>query len=244
MTWSDDDALWEMTEPAMFTSERIANAPQEVDHLIELLRIKPPARVLDMCTGPGRHAIELAKRGFAVTGVDRTARYLERARIDAAEARVEVELIRGDARNFTREGAFDAALCLFTSFGFFDDEDNRTVLRNLAASLRPGGAAIIDVNGKEVLARRFQPRSWSEGGGVFILEDRKIRSDWSHVDARWIVFRDGVRRDFDITVRVYSGLELKSELLQCGFERVNLYGALTGAEYDVDAQRLIAIARR
>ena len=109
MTWSDDDALWEMTEPAMFTSERIANAPQEVDHLIELLRIKPPARVLDMCTGPGRHAIELAKRGFAVTGVDRTARYLERARIDAAEARVEVELMPSHIRR--RANSARPAVC-------------------------------------------------------------------------------------------------------------------------------------
>ena len=66
-----------------------------------------------------------------------------------------------DMRDFTRAETYDIALSIFTSFGYFEDpRQDVAVLRNVFASLRPGGAFLIDMNGKEVIARKFLPSQW------------------------------------------------------------------------------------
>src|SRR5512137_1003214 len=102
--WFEQERFWKILLPYMFVPQRLARTPADVDGIVARLRLKPGARVLDMCCGPGRHAIELARRGFRVTGVDRTALYLQMARRDALKARVEVEFIKRDARRFVRPG--------------------------------------------------------------------------------------------------------------------------------------------
>src|SRR3989475_11807180 len=93
--------------------------------------IPPPgATVLDLCCGPGRHALEFARRGFQVTGVDRTARYLETARTAARGAGLTIELVQEDMRSFHRPATLALALNLFSSFGYFAAaSEDLTVLR-------------------------------------------------------------------------------------------------------------------
>ena len=96
--------------------------------------------MLDLCCGPGRFSIELAKRGFRVTGVDRTRFLLGKAKSREKKAGVKVEWVESDMRDFVRPGAFDLALSMFTSFGYFDDKaDDLRVLRQVCESLKPGG---------------------------------------------------------------------------------------------------------
>ena len=76
--WHEQDLFWQ-TVP-LFDREHLEAAPAEVDALISLLGIVSPATVLDLCCGVGRHSLELARHGFQVTGVDRTAAYLQTAR--------------------------------------------------------------------------------------------------------------------------------------------------------------------
>src|SRR5206468_5375646 len=119
----------------------------------------PPRRasVLDLCCGPGRHSLEFARHGFQVTGVDRTARYLDAARAAATGEGLTVEFVQGDMPHFQRPAAFDVALNLFTSFGYFEDEaEDLCVLRHLHTSLKPGGQVLLEMAGKEPLARDFQ----------------------------------------------------------------------------------------
>ncbi len=72
--WFDDDAFWRELYPFMFPEKRLAGAIREVDQVLELT--KPKGKLaLDLCCGPGRCSVALARRGFFVTGVDRT-RYL------------------------------------------------------------------------------------------------------------------------------------------------------------------------
>src|SRR5437867_1164721 len=101
--------MWEAFEPFMFHGRRLAGTPAEVDRVTALIGIEPPAAVLDMCCGPARHSLELARRGFKVTGVDRTSAYLARVRASADQEKLRVETVEADARDFRREGAFDAA---------------------------------------------------------------------------------------------------------------------------------------
>jgi 2-polyprenyl-3-methyl-5-hydroxy-6-metoxy-1,4-benzoquinol methylase len=79
-SWYEDDAFWRTFGPSMFTAERVSQTPAEVDAIASLLDLKPRVKLLDLGCGPGRHSLEFARRGFTVTGVDRTDDYLEVAR--------------------------------------------------------------------------------------------------------------------------------------------------------------------
>lgn len=244
--WHEDDSLWETMAPFIFSDGIMASALEEIGHLQELLQISPPAVILDLCCGVGRHSVELAKRGFAVTGVDRSAGYLDRAKIRAKKQNVTIEFIQDDMRRFRRDESFDGVINLLTSFGYFvDADDNRRVLVNVYHSLKPGGWFVLEIMGKENLARIFRARDWQETeGGVLFLQERKVTQDWSWMENRWILIKDGERKEFHVHHHLYSARELTTLLHECGFAQVNAYGSLAGTPYDHEAKRLVAVARK
>jgi SAM-dependent methyltransferase len=239
--WFEDESFWRDFYPLMFPAERFAAAAAEVDQI--LLLAKPPGhKLLDLCCGPGRHAVEFARRGFSVTGVDRTEFLLAKAR----EHPEPVEWVQQDMREFSRPGFFDMACCLFTSFGYFaDDEANRGVLKNVHASLGPAGVFVIDVLGKERLARiRLDAICTDHPDGIQWVQRPRIYDDWTKVRNQWTLIKDGQARTFWLEHFIYSGRELKDMLLQSGFSSVELFGNFRGSPYDVDADRLVAVGRR
>jgi len=243
--WHEKGSFWETTAPLLFTERRWEYAPREVEAMVSLLGLTSGARVLDLCCGVGRHSLEFARRGFRVTGVDRTASYLEEARRRATQEGLEIEFVQDDVRSFCRPEAFEAVFNYFTSFGYFASEDEeRQVLDNAYASLRSGGTLLMDMMGKEILARVFRERDWREEDGMLILEERKLAPDWSSLDNRWIMLKDGDQREVTVTTRQYSAAELGKLLKDAGFDRVDVYGDLSGVPYDMAARRLIAVAHK
>ena len=244
--WHDRDEFWERTAASMFSERVIAAAPQDVENIIALLGLQPGASVLDLCCGVGRHAIELARLGFRVTAVDRTQDYLDRASARAEKEGLSIEFVCADMRAFCREAAFDAVVNLYTAFGYFEDiEEDRQVVRNVWRSLVPGGAFVLELMGKEVLARIYQARDWAElEDGSLMLQERTIARDWSWMENRWILIRDGERTEFPLSHRLYSAMELKGLLVECGFAETHAYGDLHGAPYDHTARRLVVVARK
>ncbi len=243
--WYENDAFWSTMAPLMFSPRRLEGTPAEVDQIIALLNIQPGARVLDLACGPGRHSLEFARRGYRVTGVDRTTLYLKQAREQAAREGLDVEFVQCDMREFVRAGAFDAAINMFSAFGYFDDPaDDRRVAQNVCEALGPGGAFLIQTMGKEVLARIFQERRWSEEDGVIWLEEGKILDNWARSETRWILFKDAERHEFRFTLRLYAATEMMALLQDCGFASTRIFGDLVGAPYDQDAKRLHAVARK
>lgn len=243
--WYEEDFFWETVAPVLFSERRWSDAPAEVEDVVSLLGISPGAKVLDLCCGVGRHSLELARRGFRVTGVDRTAAYLERAREQGKGEGLDIEFVQEDMRTFARPEAFDAVLNLFTSFGYFEDsEHDRRVVMNVYRSLKSGGVFLMDLMGKEVLARIFRERDWREEDGIILLEDCKVSNDWSWVENRWIVLKGGERQEVKISLRLYSAVELRALLSECGFDRVDVYGDVAGAPYDHAAKRLVVVAHK
>jgi SAM-dependent methyltransferase len=244
--WFEDPSLWADLYPFTFSEERLRAGEGEVDQLLALIGMEPGDKaVLDLCCGPGRHAVPLARRGARVTGVDRTRHHLNLARERAELAGVGVELVEADMREFRRPGAYDLALSLFTSFGYFDaPDDDLRVLRNVRESLRPPGALVIDVMGKEWLARNFQPtRSRTLPDGTVLIDRSRVVDDWTRIENDGILIREGKTRAFQARLNVYSGLELRDRLRQAGFDAVSLFGGLDGSPYGLDAARLVAVAR-
>jgi len=245
--WFEDGELWRELYPVLFTEDRLRLGEEEVSKVLRLTGLAEVTNVavLDLCCGPGRHAVPLARRGLRVTAVDRTRLLLDDARERARLAGVAVELVEADMREFKRLVAFDLALSLFTSFGYFAARgEDLQVLRNVRASLRPHGVFVMDMVGKEWLACHFlRTRSRTLPDGAILVERCEVVDDWTGLDGEWILIREGRARTFRYRLSVYSGQELRDRLHQAGFARVDLYGNPDGGPYDREASRLIAVAR-
>ncbi len=241
--WYQQDEFWRTVEPILFSRQRMENAPVEVGLIEARLDIEPPAQVLDLCCGVGRHALEFARRGYKVTGVDRTAFYIDQAAEIAKKEILDAEFVHDDMLTFRRPDAFDVAINLFTSFGYYEDPtDDVRVAGNVFHSLKSGGMLIMDLMSKEVLASKFVARDWREVDDMIIMEERKITGNWSAVENRWIVLKGNERKELCLTLRLYSAVELSLLLTGCGFQDVGVYGDLEGNPYDDKAKRLVVVA--
>jgi SAM-dependent methyltransferase len=201
--------------------------------------------VLDLCCGFGRITAELARRGFAATGVDITAAYLETAREEAAGEGLDIEYLEADARSFKRPGFFDLAVNLYISFGYFEDpREDLLLAQNAWESLKPGGTLIIETLGKEIAVRDFIEAEWFERAGCTVLTEYAPVDSWSGLRNRWILLREGRRIERTFTQRLYAASELRRLLGEAGFSRTELYGGWDESPYDRKAETLIAVGRK
>jgi len=240
------DAFWLRAAPFLFHAERFAQAEAEVEALLNLARPRG-RRALDLGCGPGRHTLALARRGFAVTGIDRTQAFLDRARDRATAEDLDVTLRLGDLHtaDLREGGPYDLAVSLFTSFGYFEDPaDDLALLRRVHHSLAPGGALVVELMGSEVLSRIFTPRDWQERDGRFLLIEREVRGDFDWIENRWIIVDEDGTHEHRFGHRLYAGATLRETLLEAGFARVAICGDLAGVRYDEHATRLVACAWR
>jgi ubiquinone/menaquinone biosynthesis C-methylase UbiE len=139
------------------------NTVQEADFLVDELRLKPGATILDVGCGTGRHAIELARRGFMVTGVDLSSGMLAEAKKSAKKAKVAVTWVHADAACMPIDQQFDAVICLcegaFGLLGRGDDalEQPLAILRRVGRALKPGARCLFEVlNGYATVRRHSQ----------------------------------------------------------------------------------------
>ncbi len=246
-TWHEDDEFWEPLTDIMFSEKRWEEIPKDIIDIIQLLDIELGSHILDLCCGVGRHSLELARRGYRVTGVDRTNKYLDIARQKAADDNLNLEFLEGDMRTFSRLDTFDAAINLFTSFGFFEDpEEDKQVVMNVYNSLKPGGVFLMDMGGKEVIARIFQERDWrEEPDGTLMLQHRTVTKNWSWLENLWIrITPEGKRHEHMVSHRIYSAAEIKKLFEECGFQDVQIFGNFEGTPYDQEARRLVVRGRK
>jgi SAM-dependent methyltransferase len=245
-SWWQDEEFWNSFAPYFFTEERVEGTAAEVEKLVALLGIAPSAKMLDLCCGIGRHSIEFARLGYRVTAVDLTASFLTQARERAKREKVQVDFVQSDMRDFVRPGAFDAAVNLVTSFGYFEEQaDDLKAARNLYESLKPGARLVVEMMGKEILARKFVPRRWEVApDGTLLLMEHRLRSGWEWMEERFILIKDATRRELNFSYRVYSAAELGAVLRGGGFNTVEFFGSLAGAPYDHEAERLVALATK
>jgi SAM-dependent methyltransferase len=244
MQWFEDEEFWRVFYPWMFAAERrFQAAPFEVEQLLVLSGVSGGA-ALDLCCGPARHSVLLAEKGFRVTGVDRTAFLLEKAKERAREADASVEFVQSDSRDFVRPGAFDLAINLFTSFGYFETrEEDLRVLRNVRASLKPGGVFVMDVVGKECIAASPGKTRWEQSAeGEILVDHAEVLPGWAKLRLHWLLVKGEQARHFSFDLNLYSGVELSDALERAGFSDIGLFGSLAGTPYDAKAMRLVARA--
>lgn len=243
--WFENEAFWKELYPLLFPEKAFDAAEGEVEKIIALLGFEGRT-ILDLACGPGRHSIAFARKGYRVTGVDRTAFYLEKARSLSSASGVEVEWVEEDMREFVRPDAYDLAISYYTSFGYFEDkDDDLRVLRNIHGNLRKGGVCLLELVGKEWVSRELQPATVHDlEDGRIVFERHVVVDGWSRIRNDWFLI-DGDRvKSFRFTHTVYSGQEIRDRLDRSGFTGIRLFGDLEGNEYGPKARRLVAVARR
>jgi SAM-dependent methyltransferase len=201
---------------------------EEAAFIESALALPPGAEILDLGCGQGRHSVALALRGHAVTGLDLSEHLLGRARELARDRGVKVSWVRRDMRQTEGLGPFDACLSLFTSFGFFDDEEDARVLRNVHSVLKPDGCLLLDIDNPFVVLRRLPMDIWTESDE----QVSRSRMVYDFLQSR----RDTTRTSFPLTggrheipsssVRLYFPHEIDTLLRRCGFRMAGLYGSM------------------
>ncbi len=241
--WFDNDDFWRTFGDCMFSESQFHEASEQLDALLALAAVDAE-KILDLGCGPGRHALPLADRGFDVTGVDLSAHLLKIAADKAKAQDKRPELVRADMREFTTDGAFDLVISMWSSFGYFEDpEDDIQVLANCYQNLREGGAFLLDIVGKEYVTRNLQPVHLTEFDDERILIERPLlEDDMTRYSNEWLLIEGDKVHRADWHHNLYSGQEIRDRLVAVGFKAVALYGSIDGDPYDIDAERLIAVA--
>jgi SAM-dependent methyltransferase len=217
-----DDALRERT-------------PVEIDGLENLLRLRPPLRILDLPCGQGRHAIELAHRGYDVTGMDISPFMIDVARDRAKAVGLQVRWLTGDMRMPIPGESFDLIVNLFTSFGYFaDDADDYQVLAAAAGMLKPNGRFVLEViNGERVMAN-FEERGWFTVGQSAVMESRVLDRSAQRMVVERTVSTPSETETNVHTLRLYTGPQIEAGMHQAGLRRCDLFGGWDGAPLQRD----------
>ena len=238
----DDDYL-RIYRP-QFQPERTA---AETSFIAASLKAPEGASVLDLACGFGRHAIGMARLGYRVTGVDFNPRYLEIATADAAAAGVGVTWRAGDMRLLGYDAAFDAVYSYFTSFGYFDDDGNERVLAEVARSLRPGGAFLLEMVNRDHLLTHPQQRTWSQrADGALLMEETSLDGVSSRVTSRQLLIdpQGGTQVTKEFTLRTYTCAELSALMRRHGMDVRDVSGGAGGEPFGTESRRLAIVAER
>lgn len=227
--------------------EPAAEAARTVDWIVARAALKPGAHVLDAPCGFGRHSVEFARRGFVVTGVDFNETELDRAREAARAAGVELRLLCQDMRDMDFQGEFDLAVNLFSSIGYFSDDEDRMLIDRFWRALRPGGVFVIDTRNRDQCVRSLPAEERRRFENWTLRIENFFDPATSRWTARWWRLEDdGVGGSGTLIgeseIRLYAAHELRAMLRPDRWSRVDLYGGLDGTPFSLDAPRLVVVA--
>lgn len=232
-------------EPGSFLGPELT--AQQVDFIERVLELRPGARLLDLCCGHGRHSIALARRGYEVTGLDLSAYHIELAQKAAAEAGVSATFICDDMRNLPVEPPFDAVINIFTSFGYFEsDDENAKVITRVGQALKPGGRFLLDVNHVIGTLRSFRPSDVAHhDDGSMIIQERAYDAEAGRItESSTYIAPDGERTVHSFMVRNYTMPEFRRLIEAAGMRVLRTYGGFDGSPLTMDSRRLIVLAER
>jgi len=220
---------------------------EEAQHAVALAQnvahIPIESHVLDLCCGYGRHALALAETGYHVTGIDQSAFLIHRANENFGHANVSYAV--GDMRGPYPGAPYDAIVNFFTSYGYFDtDEENRSVIATMAGAVKCGGIVLLDfLNAKRLLAT-LEPETVTMIDGACIVQERWI--DEPFVRKR-ITITNPCSQDLEFHEQVwlYSREDLEQHFVQAGLTVEHVVGNYAGDAFDADtSERCIVIGRK
>lgn len=215
----------------------------EADFLERAFRLEPNARLLDVPCGNGRHSIELAKRGYRMTGIDLSEEFIAEAR----GATTGVEWILGDMRERDFGERFDGVFCFGNSFGYLDGEEARRFLAAIARGLKPGGGFALETGmaAESILLMPAVERGrWYRIGDILMLSQYRYQADESRLDVEYTFVRGSEVVTRPSSSYVFTVAELCRMHAEAGLRPVELLSSISGEPYRLGSQRLILVSAR
>ena len=234
------EGLWLEVQPHSFSAEQ---SKEDALAIQELLHLMPGARVLDVPCGDGRITTELAARGFQMTGLDRSTALLEKARESSAKRGLKIDWRQGDMWKLELSGRFDAAICLWHSFGYGTEEQDLDFFRSVSDRLQAGGALLLDGHVAETLLPSWEDRGWRDANGVLVAEERAYDPAQSRVLTEWTLAGKGITERLGSSIRIYTYQELVNCLRTVGFADFAAFGAFDGEPFELGSPRMVLRAQ-
>lgn len=206
----------------------------ECDFLEKEAGFDKSLRILDVGCGTGRHAIELAKRGYDITGIDLSESMLAQAREKAEAEKLQINFLKRDARDMGFGPEFGLAIMMCEgAFPLMEtDEMNFEILKSAAAALKPGGKFIFTtLNGLFPVfnsIEKFCASNTSEGGAVYSSNTFDLMTFRDH-NITELEDDDGNMKTYDCNERYYIPSEITWLLKSLGFTEIGIFGAKLGA---------------
>jgi 2-polyprenyl-3-methyl-5-hydroxy-6-metoxy-1,4-benzoquinol methylase len=223
---------------------------REANALKHLLGLSQGGKILDVCCGDGRVSLALARLGYQVSGLDCSPSLLAVAAKKASRAGLAVEWLQRDMREINIEGQFDAVVNMFTSFGYFlNEDDNLRSLQSFHHALKPDGKLVLDIENLFFVSRAAQ----IAGGEPMYRPVSRYRgwveeiTDFDPVEQRvtmslklWYPEK-GIVKSGKASYRAYSLLEMRSLLKEAGFTVVSVFGDFGLNPYVQESERMILL---
>lgn len=201
------------------------------------------SHILDVCCGYGRHALALAEAGYRVTGLDGSAFLINRARQEYDHPAV--EYVVGDMRGPYPGAPYHAIVNFFTSYGYFDtDEENAAVARHMAVCVHPGGWVIIDIFNAHVVRRTLVPETVSMVQGATVIQERWIDEPFVRKN---ITITNPCSHDLEFEERVWLTTlgDVERHMTLAGLRVERVVGDYDGSPFvEASSPRCIVIGRR
>lgn len=243
MAWYDDyfdENYFLLEEPTNL--ETLAH----ISFLKSFLDMPAPASILDLACGSGRISIVLSRLNYAVTGLDYKQHLVEHARRCAGD-QSGAEFVQGDMRALPFEEKFDLVISFGHSFGYFDEDENSRVLREILKALKKGGRFLLDLANRESLLREFESHSnrWVFKDEAHIFFRREFDPLTGRLDSHIHLAREGVPpRSYTTSIRYYAYPEIKKMLIDEGFKILEIYGGYDKSVYTMRSPRMIILAQK
>lgn len=217
----------------------------EADFIESALQLSPPSKILDVPSGSGRHSLELASRGFQMTGVDIAQEFVEEAQGKALERQLNFTCERRDMRDLPWREEFDGAYSFGNSFGYLTDEGNAEFLLAVSRALKPGARFVIETGmaAESILPHLAEHRSF-EIGDIKMLIDNEYDHASGRLNTDYTFIRDGKEDKRASSHRVYTYNEICRLLHAAGFENCVGYSSLAQEPFKLGAQRLYMMAAK
>jgi SAM-dependent methyltransferase len=196
----------------------------DVQIICKLLDLQPGMEVLDLCCGYGRIATRLAQLGCKVTGFDVTDLFLDIARKESSELRLDITYVQGDMRKLPWTNRFDRVVTWFNSFGYFTDDENVQILAEIHRALRPDGRLLLDLMNRDGMMRVLPYDFVQEQDNNFLIYRHKYNPLTGVLEAERIVVRDGHVSRLPYAVRLFTFPEIRFFLQKAGFSRIEGFG--------------------
>jgi cyclopropane fatty-acyl-phospholipid synthase-like methyltransferase len=233
--------LWEKAIPTDVTM-------QEVDFLLGELNLQKGQHILDIPCGFGRHAIELSKRGFNVTGVDISATFIKGLAERIISEKLHIRAIQADILSIQLNEQFSGAVCLGNSFGYFNIDKMKLFVEKVSSSLEAGSKFIINsgMTAESILPNflHYAKNKTYHVGNITMVVTNIYNMEDSYMTSNLLYTKEGKREEHSFKHYVFTLGEVKRLLKLYGLKTIATYSSTSKEEFKLGDQQVYLVARK